>query len=303
MKRHLFTLIVGLLLLLIFGLLLIRFQVRETEVAIVTTFGKPTRSITKSGGQWKWPWPIQQVHKFDKRVQNFEDRLTDGLTSDGFNLLSSVYVGWRITNPELFFPKFAGSADRISEAEKKLESVLGNIKIGVIGKHPLSGFISATDKGAGFLAIEQEILTELKSRVREQNYGLDIEFLGFKKVELPESVTEEVFKKMQSERSRLAVSLQSEGEKEAQRIRSEANRAAADILANADLQARQIQGQGEAEASKYLSILQRDPVLANFQLRLDALEISLKDKTTLFFDQHTPPFNLFMGVSTNFLNP
>ena len=60
------------------------------------------------------------MHRFDQRVQNFEDKLTEGLTSDSFNLLSSVYVGWRITDAKAFFPKFAGSAEPIAEAEKAL---------------------------------------------------------------------------------------------------------------------------------------------------------------------------------------
>ena len=49
MKRNPLTLIIGLLLILIFGLLLFVFQVRKSEVAVVTTFGKPTRPITEPG--------------------------------------------------------------------------------------------------------------------------------------------------------------------------------------------------------------------------------------------------------------
>src|SRR5512136_2887072 len=99
MKRNPLTLIIGLLLILIFGFLLFSFQVRTTEVAVVTTFGKPTRPITEPGLYPKAPWPIQKVWTFDKRTQNFEDKLTQGLTSDSFNLLTSVYVGWSVSDP------------------------------------------------------------------------------------------------------------------------------------------------------------------------------------------------------------
>jgi hypothetical protein len=37
---------------------------------------------------------MQNVHRFDQRVQNVEDRMSERLTRDSFNLLSSVYVGW-----------------------------------------------------------------------------------------------------------------------------------------------------------------------------------------------------------------
>ena len=168
MKRNPLTLIIGILLIIIFGLLLFVFQVRTTEVAVVTTFGNPTRPITEPGPYLKWPWPIQKVWTFDKRVQNFEDKLTEGLTQDNFNLLTSVYVGWRITDPAAFFPKFISSDNPIGEAERQLERLLGNAKSAAIGRHPLSDFISAVGNGTNFVAIENEILTTLQSQVRGQ---------------------------------------------------------------------------------------------------------------------------------------
>src|SRR5690349_16044985 len=189
MKRTPVTLVIGALLLIVAALLLFTFQVRKSEVAVVTTFGKPTRPITDPGAYFKAPWPIQNVYKFDQRVQNFdEDKLTEGLTRDSFNLLTSVYVGWKITDPQAFFPKFAGSPNPIAEAEKGIERLVGNAQRAVVGKHPMSDFISASDEGKNFLAIENEILAAVQTDVRANNYGLDIEYLGFKKIQLPESV-------------------------------------------------------------------------------------------------------------------
>jgi membrane protease subunit HflC len=295
-------LIIGLLLLMVFGPLLVMFQVGQSQVAVVTTFGKPTRPITEPGLHWKLPPPIQRVHKFDQRVQNFEDKLSEGLTHDSFNLLTSVYVGWKITDPTAFFPKFAGSSEPITEAERVLERILANAKSAVVGKHPLSDFVSASDNGTNFVAIEHEMLAAVQSQVRANNYGLDLEFLGIKRLQLPENVTQTVFERMQSERKVLADTSQYEGEAEAQKIRSEAERKAAEVLARAESQATQIRGEGEAEAAKSLTVFQQNPELASFIFRLNALESSLKDRSILIFDQHTPPFDLFRGVSTNLLN-
>jgi len=82
MKRSPLTLIIGFLLIVIFGLLLFTFQVRQSEVVIVTRFGKPARPITEPGLKFRLPWGIEMVHRFDQRVQNFEDQLTEGLTKD-----------------------------------------------------------------------------------------------------------------------------------------------------------------------------------------------------------------------------
>ncbi len=302
MKRNPLTLIIGLLLILIFGFLLFSFQVRTTEVAVVTTFGKPTRPVTEPNLYFKWPWPIQKVWIFDKRVQNFEDRLTEGLTPDGFALLTSVYVGWRVSDPAAFFPRFAGSADPIATAEARLDDWLVTAKKGVIGKHPLADFLTTTDNGASFVAIEKEIRGVIQSQLATNNLGLEINFLGLKRLQLPESVSQSVFDRMTSERKLLAERFQSEGEAEAQKIRADAERRRAETLADAESKATQIKGAGVAEAAKSLAVFQQNPELASFIFRLNALEDSLKEKSILVFDQHTPPFDLLRGVSTNLLN-
>jgi membrane protease subunit HflC len=299
MKRNLFVLSIGVLLILIVGLLLFVFQVRKSEVVVVTRFGRPDRNIVNPGPHLKWPWPIESVHRFDQRVQNFEDKLTEGLTQDSFNLLASVYVGWKITNATAFFPKFASSSEPIAEAERVMDRMLSNAKTAVMGKHPLSDFLSPSGEGNKFNAIENEILTIVQSQVRANNYGLEIEFLGLKRLGLPENVTQSVFERMQSERKVLVERSQSEGEKDSQIIRSDADRKAAEVLASAGAQATQIRGRGEAEAAKSLSVFQQNPELANFIFRLTALEGSLKERSTLIFDQHTPPFDIFSGASSN----
>jgi len=300
MKRNLFFIIIGLLLIIIFGLLLFVFQVRQSEVAVITTFGNPSKPITEPGAHWLTaPWPIQKVYKFDQRVQNFEDTLTQGLTSDQFGLLTSVYVGWKITDPIAFFPKFAAFSDPIAAAEELLGQRLGNARKAVVGKHPLSDFISTTDNGAKFAAIEKEILDAVQSQLGANNYGLRLEFLGLKRIQLPESVTAAVFERMTSERKVLADASQYRGEADAQKIRSEAERKAVEMLAGAASEATRIRGEGEAQAAQSLSAFTNYPDLAVFLSKLDGLETSLKERSTLIFDQHTPPFDLFSGSYTN----
>ena len=73
MNRNPISIIVGAILLLIFVALLFVFQVRQSEIAVVTTFGRPSRTVDQPGGPyWKFPWPIQKVYKFDQRIQDSE---------------------------------------------------------------------------------------------------------------------------------------------------------------------------------------------------------------------------------------
>ena len=298
MKRSYLIIVVGALLVVIFAFWLCAFQVRTTEVAVVTTFGKASRSLSEPGLYFKLPPPVQRVYRFDQRIQSseFENKFREDLTADSNPLLTSVYIGWRITEPGIFLQKFPAG---IPEVEQQLANLLSSSKSAVVGKHPLSDFISANTGGSKFPAIEDEILTSVQAQLAQNNYGIKVEFLGFKKIGLPEANTEKVFNRMTAERSVLISRAQNEGEAQARIIRSDADLRASKILSAAQGEALRIQGQGEAEASKYLSAFQQNPQLASFLFRLDALQDSLKEKTTLIFDQQTEPFTLFRGAVTN----
>src|SRR5947209_2387326 len=137
MKRNSLTVLVGVLLFIVFVLLLFTFQVRSTDIALVTTFDKPTRRIEEPGFKWMWPPPIQRVYKFDKRIQTFDnDKIDETLTADSFNLVVQVYVGWSITKPDLFFSSFP--AGTVASAQPALESLVRDAKLAVISKHPFS---------------------------------------------------------------------------------------------------------------------------------------------------------------------
>lgn len=295
MKKNLITVIIAAVLVVIFALLLFTFQVRQSEVAVLTTFGKPAaNNIDQPNLYFKWPWPIQQVYRFDQRTQNFEDKPSEILTGDNTMLIASVYVGWKISDAKEFFPKFAGGS--VAAAQRQLETMLRSAKAAVIGKHNLSDFVNADPAQLKFEAIENEIKTAVQGELATHNYGMSIEFLGIKKLGLPESVTQTVFDRMKSERTKFISEAQFKGEAEATKIKSAAERQAADVIANAQAEATRIEGAGVAEAAKTLSVFQQNPELAIFQLQLEALKSSLNQKATLIFDERTPPFSLFQNL-------
>jgi membrane protease subunit HflC len=296
-KRNVLNLIVGAALVVVFLLLLFTFQVRQSEVALVLTFGKPGATpITQPGLYFKWPWPIQRVYRFDSRVQNFEDKLRQTLTADNNNLILTVYVGWKISDASQFYPKFVGS---VPAAQSALEKILATDQSSVVGKHTLSDFVNSDPKDLKFDEMEKAIQDAAQTELSTNNYGIELEFLGFKKIELPESVTQSVFDRMKAERQKLISAVVSQGARDASIIKSDADRTAAETIANANATARHIQGEGDAEAAKVLPIFQENPELANYLLRIDALRMSLNQQTTLILDERNAPFDLFAGLPTN----
>ena len=288
MKRNYLNLSIGLMLLLVFLALLFCFQVRQTEIALVTTFGKPTRTITEAGLYFKLPWPIQKVQPFDKRIQNFEEKFEETLTKDSYNIIITIYAGWSINDPTVFRERFN---DSVSRAESELTTLLRSAKNAVVGQHPFSHFISTDENELKFTEIESNMLAAVKD-VAKNNYGIDVRYLGIKQLGLPESITQKVFDRMKEERQRFVQKLQAEGDAKASDIRSAANRERAEIITKAEAEVTELRGKAEAEAAKSLAVFKENPELAVFLLKITALEQSLKDRSTLILDQRTPPFDL-----------
>ena len=211
MNRNVLTFAIGAVLVVVFALLLFVFQVRQSETAVVTTFGRPVRNITEPGAYFKWPWPVQRVYKFDDRIQNFEDKFNETLTADQNNLITSVYVGWQISDASAFLNHFRDGS--VPAAERMLESMLRSANIAVVSKHSLSDFVNADPQALKFDAIENEIEQAVQNELRTNECGIRLEFLGLKRFGLPESVTQTVFDRMKNERLVLINREQYEGER------------------------------------------------------------------------------------------
>ncbi|MFM7103648.1 MAG: protease modulator HflC [Verrucomicrobiota bacterium] len=287
-KKNPLTLLIGALLLLIFLTLLFCFQVRTTEVAVVTTFGRVSRSLTEPGLYFRLPIPIQKVYKFDKRLQNFERKYEQNFTRDKKTPIISVFVAWRIADPKSFLDRFSGDVLR---AEQALENVVRDAKNAVIGQHDFAELISPNRDQVRFDQIENEMKDRMAATARS-TYGIEIDRVGIKQLGLPESLTAKVFDRMKTERERLVKKFTAEGTSEATKIRSEANRKRDELLAKAQAEARVIEGNAEAEAAKAYAVLRQDPEFANFLIALRSLEASLKERTTLILDGKSTPFNL-----------
>ena len=71
------------------------FTVEAEEVGIVLTFGKYTRDAGP-GLRFKWPWPIETVRRFDRRLQTFDPPAREIHTKKKRNIVVDAYICWRI---------------------------------------------------------------------------------------------------------------------------------------------------------------------------------------------------------------
>lgn len=291
MKRNPVTLVTAGLVAVIFAAMLFAFQVRQTELAVVTTFGRYSRTVDQPGFQLRLPWPVQNVYKFDNRIRNFEKKYEQTTTADGKIIIIQTFIGWKIKSAQVYLERFAGNDPR---AEESLEGLLRDAKNSVIGRHPFADLISPDREKLEFDDIEREMLASIQQKAAD-TYGIDVTMLGIKQVGLPESLSTVVFDRMKSERQKLAAAYRADGDQRAQAIRSAADKQAEAIRTEAKSQAINIRGEGEAAAAKALKSFEQNPELAVFLLKLDALEAALKNKATLVLDPRTPPFDLLQA--------
>jgi membrane protease subunit HflC len=292
MKNRTPTMVIGGLLLVIFLFLLFAFQVRTTEIAVVTTFGSISGAPrTEPGLYLRLPYPIQNVYKFDKRLQNFERKYEQSFTRDKKSPIISVFVAWKIADAETFLKRFNGDVVR---AEASLENVVRDAKNSVIGRHDFSELVAPDPALVKFDQIEGEMKAAM-SETALKTYGIQIELVGIKQLGLPEALTAKVFDRMKTERERLVKKLTAEGTAEAVRIRSDAELKRDTTLAEARRQALVLRGEAEAKATESYKILNQDEALARFLISLNGLEATLKERTTLILDEKTAPLNLLRG--------
>ena len=294
MKRNPWIPLIGLLVAALLLLLQVVFIVRQGEVAVVTTFGQPQTALTAPGLYVRWPWPVQRVYRYDARLHSLEGACEQLLTQDGKNLLVGLYAGWRISDPRLFLERVGTPA----QAAQNLDGLLRHHKTAVLGQYTLAQLVNVRPAELRYADIERRILDSVRADARAR-YGVDVAYLGIRKLALPEAITAKVFDRMREERRAIADGYRAEGEGEALRIRAEADSARDQLLARAEGDAKRQRADGDAAAAEYYRVFAKDPELAIFLRKLEVLEQTLKEKATVVLGADTEPFDLLQSRNTN----
>jgi len=100
-----------------------------------------------------------------------------------------------------------------------------------------------------------------------------------KRVDLVPEISNDVYRRMESERKRVANELRATGQAEGEKIRAEADRARQIIQAEAYRDAERIKGEGDAQAARiYADAYQKNPEFFSFYRSMEAYKRSLRSK-------------------------
>ena len=260
------------------------------EYRVIKQFGKIVRVEENDGSSYgvsfKMPF-VQSETVISSKMILSDLPASDVMTSDKKSMISDCFVLWRIEDPVKFIQKLSGSQQN---AESRISSNVYNALKNVISSLSQEEVISGRD---GELA---ELLTSSLGTNLE-SYGIKVEKIETKMLDLPDENKEAVYNRMISERNNIAASYTAQGEQQAQEIKNDTDEQVTVLLAKAQKEADTIVAEGEAQYMKILSDAYNDESKADFYSfvrQLDAIKAALADgDDTIVLDKDSPIAEIF----------
>jgi membrane protease subunit HflC len=245
------------------------FTVDQRERAIVFQLGEVKEVITTPGLHFKWPL-IQNVRYFDSRILTLDTPDAERyITSEKKNLLVDSFVKWQITDVRQYYKSILDEA----QAQTRISQTVNATLREEFGKHTVHEVVSED---------RNEIMRTVRERANQdaKKIGVEIIDVRLKRVDLPQEVSESVYKRMDAERKSVANQLRSEGSAAAERIRAEADKEREVIIANAYKDAQRVKGEGDAKASAaYAQAFGQNPEFYAFYRSLEAYRSSFDNRS------------------------
>ncbi len=230
--------IIGIVVLAVIGALSV-FIVDEREVALKLRLGRIEQVGYEPGLHFKWPL-VENVLKFDARIQNLDADPQLYLTVEKKNVIVDSFVKWLVQDVERFYTSTGGSVLR---ANDRLQAVVVKQLRDAFGSRTIQQVVSGE---------RAEIMDQLVLALKRQADELGVAIIDarMKRVDLPERVSQSVFDRMSAERKEVAKRFRSEGEERGRRIRADADKQREVILAESERDAQKIRGDGDGRATE-----------------------------------------------------
>ena len=247
------------------------FIVDQRQFAVVYALGEIKEVITEPGLKFKLPPPFQNVVFLDRRIQSLDSPETRPIfTAEKKSLVIDWLVKWRITDARQFI---RNNGVDIRNLETRLSPVVQAAFNEEVTKRTVQSM----------LARERErVMQDVRTRLVEEGklFGVEIVDVRIKRVDFSQNITDSVYRRMESERKRVANELRSTGAAEGEKIRADADRQREIIIAEAFRDAQKIKGEGDARASAlYAAAFSRDPQFAQFYRSLEAYRASFRNRS------------------------
>ncbi|SES99906.1 MULTISPECIES: protease modulator HflC [Marinobacter] len=241
----------------------------ETHRGVVLRFGELIETDVPAGLHFKVP-VVDQVREFDIRVLTTDLPAKQYLTIEKKPLDVDSYVAWRIQDVDEYYRSTGGDELR---AQSLLLSRIDNGLRDEFGVRTMHEVVSGQ---------RDELMETLRDRVNErvrEAFGIEVLDIRVKAIELPQSVSENVYRRMATEREKLAQEFRSRGRELAEGIRADADRQRTVTLAEAFATAEETRGEGDGQAARiYADAYGNDPEFYRLYRSLEAYQKTFSGK-------------------------
>ncbi|MBT4833216.1 MAG: protease modulator HflC [Porticoccaceae bacterium] len=259
----------GLLIIVLAGLQSTLYVISEFERGVKLQFGRLIEADIQPGLHVKIPF-VDDVRIFDARILTVDAQPASFFTIEKKRLIVDSYAKWRIANVETYY-KATGGVESV--AHNRLANRVNNGLRNQFGTRTLHEVVSGERD-----LLMKNITEDLNSSVLD-SLGIEVVDVRVKRIDLPQEVSSQVFRRMTAEREKEARELRSTGKERAEKIRASADRERTIELANAYRDAEELRGEGDAKAASiYAGAYQRDPEFYAFVRSLNAYKNAFANK-------------------------
>ena len=264
------SIIVTIVILALLTLAFTAYTVDQRQAAVKFRLGEVVAIQKEPGLYFRVPM-IENVRLYDTRIQTLDTKDAERIqTMEKNNVLVDSYVKYRIVDVKQFYVSTGGD---ITRAEVRLAQSVNNDLRDEFSKRTLSEVISGE---------RSKIMEDLraKSDADARSIGIEVLDVRLKRVDLAQEINADVYKRMESERKRVANELRSTGAGESEKIRADADRQREIILAEAYRDAQKIKGEGDAGAARiYAQAFTKNPEFYSFYRSMEAYRNSFRNKS------------------------
>ena len=244
------------------------FVVSEGHSALLLQFGRIVHTDYQPGLHFKLP-VIQQEMDFDKRILSLDAPPERYFTSEKKSVNVDFYVKWRVVDNAAYYRATGG--DQLMAAQRLTPIVKDGLRF-EFNARTLPDLISGGRKD-----ITERVRAQTDAAARK-NLGIAVVDVRIKRIDLPNEVSESVYKRMRAERLQLANELRYTGQESAETIQADADRQGQVLRADAQRDAAKVRGDGDAQAAAiYAQAYNQDPEFFAFYRSLQAYKKSFED--------------------------
>lgn len=264
------------------------FIVDQRQFAVIYALGEIKEVVTEPGLKFKMPPPFQNVVFLDRRIQTLDSPETRPIfTAEKKSLVIDWLVKWRISDAKQFI---RNSGADMRNLDNRLSPVVQAAFNEEVTKRTVQAML-ATDRERVMQGVRTRLTDEAKG------FGIEIVDVRIKRVDFSANITDSTYRRMESERKRVANEARSTGAAEGEKIRADADRQREVIVAEAYRDAQKIKGEGDAKASAlYAAAFGKDPQFAEFYRSLDAYRAAFRNKNdVMVLDSSSEFFRAMRG--------